>query len=357
MEQPANRPPRTPNRQANEPVAIASRIAALRENARRDPGLLYLLPDSLDTPKKKRPFPFRILLAIAGGVLALAAVVVVLMNAGGSGSGTPPPANDVNAGVGLIPAGATSRPATATPTRPIPTPTPRSAEDAVHEGAVAAPIAGVSPSTEPRHFQTPLKTKGTVTDHFGTPRGEGFVHAGIDVSPGQGQFEVVASCDGQVTGSDRSATYGDFVVVDCGGTWKTVYANLSAVQAPTRMSVIAGQTVLGVAQGSVHFEIRWGDTPLDPETLVNIEAGPPPPPTPTPTSTATPKSGAGSTNNGVTPPSDTGSSTEPTATPLPPTATSTTTPTATPRPTSTPTPTATPKPAKKTPTPPPSMGG
>lgn len=333
----------------------------MREQARGDRAPLHLLPDSVQRPPERGGGPSKrwILLGGAGVVLAIGAVIAFALGSGGGGGGSgdasKPPQNEEQA---PVVAGPTQAPAaTATPTVPVPTPTPRSAEDAVHEGAVDSPINPVTPSTEAPPFITPLKVKGRVIDGFGTARGKGFVHAGIDVSPGAGAFEVVAACDGTVVGADRSGTYGDYIVIDCGNGWKTVYANLSAIQVRGRQQVSAGQTV-AVAQESFHFEIRWGDTPLDPSRWVSIESGPPlPTPTPTPTQTVgatpTPNSSPSQPPTPTQAPSG-GSDPAPTATPIPPTATATNTPT--PYPTATPTATPTPRPTKKAPTVPPPVG-
>lgn len=346
---------RAPRHDGRQPTPIASRMARLREQARADSSPLYLLPESMDSPRSGPRFPRWLLLAVPGGVLAVAAIVAVVLGSGGGSGGKSAPPSTPAAAEGVVQVIET-RPAakaTATPTVPVPTPTPRSAEDAVHEGAVAGPLDPVNPTNDPPTFVTPLRTKGRVIDGFGTARGAGFVHAGLDVSPGSGAFEVVAACEGSVMGADRSGTYGDFVVIDCGNGWKTLYANMSSIQVRAREKAAAGQTVVGVAQDSFHFELRWADSPVDPTRWINIEAGPPlPTPTPTAAATATPAKAA-TTAPTATPSSDSGGA-APTATPVPPTPTAT--PTTVPTPTPVPTATPTPRPVKKTPTAPPPVG-
>ena len=351
--QPDHRP------ESEEPRPLNRRLAELRDTAKRDPSFLYLLPSSMEPPKtrsRRRPV---LLLAVGGAVLAVAALAMVALGgSGGGGSSTPSDSGQPPSNAAVAPAGTFSQP-TATPTHAIPTPTPRSAEDTVHEGAVAASSAGASVPADGPRLVTPLTAKGKVLDRFGAPRGAGYIHGGIDIAPANGPgevFDVVAACDGTVAGIDHSGAYGDFVVVDCGNGWKTLYANMAEITSPARQSVAAGSSKLGAAVGSLHFEVRFTDTSVDPERYVNIVLGPlPPTPTPAPspsptataTATATPNAAgndAGGTGNSAAP------TTPPTATPVPPTLTPTSIP---PTPTTIPTSTPTPRPPRRTATPPP----
>ncbi len=232
------------------------------------------------------------------------------------------------------------------------------------EGSVAA--AGADGSVAPIDdgtpaFTMPLRAFSTWTDRFGANRGNGFIHGGIDLAvQGLQGSKVYSACPGTVSATDFSYSYGNYVVVDCGGGWATLYAHLS------RINVEVGQgadevTVLGITGSTgystgehLHFEIIYNGTRVNPENYLDfgIPPGTPlsngplifpgggsaPPPTATHTPTITPT------------PTDTPI---PTAT-RPPEATRTPTPiTPTPRPTSTPTATPTaPKPTA-TPTPPP----
>lgn len=343
----------------NGPRPLNQRLAELRETAKRDPSFLYLLPSSMEPPRQKSRKKPVLIVAAAGAVLAIGAVVVLAIGGGGGGSngsatpdGSKQPSNAV-----AVPPSTNDNP-TATPTHAIPTPTPRSADDTVHEGAIPVPSTATPVVPDSPRLVTPLNTKARVLDRFGSPRGEGYIHGGTDLAPASGSnaFDVFAACDGSVAGIDHSGTYGDFLVVDCGGGWKTIYANLSEITAPSRQGVAAGVTKLGAALGSVHFEVRYMDSNIDPERYINFAAGPLPPtptpaPSPSPTATATsiPPSNGGS-SGGSTPGND--SSPAPTSTPLPPTATPTPfPPTATP--TATPTSTPTPRPPRRTATPPP----
>lgn len=345
---------------SNGPRPLNERLAELRETAKRDPSFLYLLPSSMEPPRRKSRKKPVLIVAAAGAVLAIGAVVVLAMGGGGGGSnGSPTPdgSKPSSNSVAVPPLTNDSPTPTPTPTHAIPTPTPRSADDTVHEGAIPVPAATLAPPENPR-LVTPLNTKARVLDRFGSPRGDGYIHGGTDLAPASGSnaFDVYSACDGTVAGIDHSGTYGDFLVVDCGGGWKTIYANLAEITAPSRQGVAAGATKLGAALGSVHFEVRFTDSNIDPERYINFAAGPLPPtptpaPSPSPTATATsvPPSNGGS-GGGSTPGND--PSPAPTSTPLPPTATPTPLPpTATP--TATPTSTPTPRPPRRTATPPP----
>ncbi len=313
----------------------------------------------MEPPRQhSRPKPV-LIIAAAGVLLAVGALATLMMSSGGDGSNTTPTPEGTQPASNAIIAPVSGRDSpTATPTHTIPTPTPRSADDAIHEGAIPVPGTATAVPPESPHLVTPLNTKARVLDRFGSPRGDNSIHGGTDLAPSSGSntFDVFASCDGTVAGIDHSGTYGDFLVVDCGGGWKTIYANLAEVTAPNRQNVAAGVTKLGAASGSLHFEVRYVDFAVDPERYINFTAGPLPPtptpapsPSPTATGTAVPPSGSGD-STGSGPGTDTPEA--PTRTPLPPTATPTPPPpTATP--TATPTSTPTPRPPRRTATPPP----
>lgn len=145
----------------------------------------------------------------------------------------------------------------------------------------------------------PLKAWTAVTDRFGAPRGEGLIHGGIDLALNdQPQSEVYAACDGVLLSSANNATYGTYVVVDCGDGWTTLYAHLSSIWAAVGQRVGAGATVLGISGSTglstgehLHFEIRNNNVPLNPEAYLDFKIPPGTPLTrdepPTPEAAAT----------------------------------------------------------------------
>ncbi|GIW19435.1 MAG: hypothetical protein KatS3mg064_2592 [Tepidiforma sp.] len=285
---------------------------------------------------------------LAGTLVAgIAAVITARQPSGteaGSGGGEPAAA---------AMAGHAGRPANLPPTA---TPSPAAHTD---EGAVELPAEGALPDAQAAEaagsrFQMPLRAWSRVTDRYGaTNRGPGRIHGGIDLAlEGLSRSPVYSACSGTVTATDYSSAYGYHVIVDCGDGWSTLYAHLSQVLAKPG-DAVNNDVVLGITGSSgfstgehLHFEIRWNDTPVNPEHYLDFKIPPgaplsdgplwfpgsgsaakpsaaPPTATPTPTETPTP------TNT-------------PTVTP---------TPTITPTPTWTPTPTPTPRPPTRTPTP------
>jgi murein DD-endopeptidase MepM/ murein hydrolase activator NlpD len=216
------------------------------------------------------------------------------------------------------------------------------------EGAIPEPSADQLPGADVDHgnrFTMPLQAWSEVTDRYGARnRGAGLIHGGIDLAL-EGDLSrspVYSACTGRVSDSSYSGSYGYHVFVDCGDGWSTLSAHLSEIRVTVDQAVDSS-VVLGVSGSSgystgehLHFEIRWKDTPVNPENYLEFHIPPGTPLSNGPlyfpkAATATPSSGP--------PPT-------PTDTPTP-----TNTPTITPTPTVTPTPTKTPTPTPKPPTP------
>ena len=351
--QPGDEPPRIP---------VAEKLAALRENARSQKNFGYLIDELAPEPSSGPRVP-RKLLAMGGGALAVAAIGFFAFFQAGSGSddsgAKANPTNDASIGLlgaptappknGSAPANSStsaSGSATAVPT-----------SDGVPEGAISDRYIGtVNPEGSPR-IVLPLKGTARITDRFGTPRGDGYVHAGIDVAGlTDGTVDVYAGCDGRVIALEKQAGYGEFIVIDCGNGWRTIYAQMKETIVKVGTEATAGATKLGTAKDSVHFETRFNGVPVDPEPLIKAtavaDAAASVTPTATPTETGTPgtKPRPGERPDGA------GGSGDPDETPTPGgTAVATPNPAATPTPvppspTATVTPTKTPKPPPPTPT-------
>lgn len=222
------------------------------------------------------------------------------------------------------------------------------------EGAVeeenAAPHEEVVRVIEDGRFSMPLAAWSHVTDRYGADRGNGWVHGGIDLAlEGLSGSPIYAACDGTVTVSEYSNSYGYYVMVDCGEDWTTLYAHLSLIgvdvgDAVTRESVLGRTGTSGFSTGEhLYFEIILDGVLVNPEHYLDFKI---PPGTPL---SSGPLWFPGSGSSG---PASGGSLPEPTATPTS-TPTPTATPTNTPIPTATtpPQPTATPTPITPTPIP------
>lgn len=260
--------------------------------------------------------------------------------------------------------------------RAISTPQPASAEneDPAGDGGGIGPVAdddgslaeGAVPEDEaadreleleePGRFQLPLRAWSHQTDRFGAPRGRGWVHGGIDLAlDGMPNSAIYAACVGTVSTAEYSYGYGNYVIVDCGDDWETLYAHLSEIHVEPG-DAVDNDSVLGLTGSSgfstgehLHFEIIHEGVRRNPEHYLDFGI-----PEDAPLSTGPiwfPGSGAGGPSTATPTPTVTPT---PTDTPTPTnTPTITPTPTMTPTPTRTPTPSPTPKPPPPTPTPPP----
>lgn len=347
----------------NSDLATAHRVSRLREDMRENRGLKYLVDDrDLVRRSSTSRKPWLMVTTAAGGVLALGAVVLFAFMPGGSDPKAVPPSNQAAAfatTTGEATAASTpGRPATATAAPTIARPTPAPGEGSAPGAVPAAKVTASAPS-----FLSPVKVKPQVTGNFGASRGDGRYHSGVDVvSATSAQFDIVSSCDGTVAGADHSDTLGDFVVVDCGNSWRTVYGQMSTITVKQGQSVHAGVSPLGRENGFLHFEIRWNGTAVNPEAYIDFKAAAADTPTPAPTATNTPTPTPAATKTPVTPvpagPSAPGSGGSDATQPPSGEATAPTGPAAPPAPTATPTlapptatPTATPVPPTPTPQP------
>jgi len=188
------------------------------------------------------------------------------------------------------------------------------------EGAVLKPDPAQLPDTAQAasatsRFAMPLREWSRATDRYGADnRGPGRIHGGIDLAlEGLSQSPVYSACTGTVSEATYSGAYGNHVFVDCGDGWTTLYGHLSQTLV-AKGAAVDNNVVLGITGSSgystgehLHFEVRWQDTPVNPEDYLDfgIAPGTPlsdgplwfpntnsntpvPPPTITPTPTDTP---------------------------------------------------------------------
>ncbi len=85
---------------------------------------------------------------------------------------------------------------------------------------------------------------------------------GIDIRAAPSS-PVRAVADGRVAYADQFLGYGNLVIVDHGGGFYTLYANLTEMTARVGNEVTAG-TRLGAAGDYLHFEIRKDGKPVNP---------------------------------------------------------------------------------------------
>lgn len=135
----------------------------------------------------------------------------------------------------------------------------------------APPLAASMPETFNGTMQWPLEA-GIVSSEFGSRWGK--LHKGMDIAADVGE-PVYAVAPGEVIyASDGMRGYGNVVILRHDRLRTTLYAHNSALKVKVGDMVARGALValLGSTGHStgphVHFEIREGDTPIDPRTLL-----------------------------------------------------------------------------------------
>ncbi len=97
-------------------------------------------------------------------------------------------------------------------------------------------------------------------------------HSGIDIGAAYGSA-VTAADSGTVIMASVNGGYGNCVMIDHGNGYYSLYGHLSGFAVSNGQSVSKGQTIAyvgdtGWATGAhLHFEVRQGDTKLDPEAV------------------------------------------------------------------------------------------
>jgi lipoprotein NlpD len=118
----------------------------------------------------------------------------------------------------------------------------------------------------PSKFIWPVK--GVLTSPFGNRWGN--MHEGIDIGAPEGT-PVFASAAGKVIFSGERGTYGLIVIIEHPDDWYTIYAHNSKNLVRQGATVKQGDKIAlvgktGRATGThLHFEIRQGVKPLDPQ--------------------------------------------------------------------------------------------
>ncbi len=122
-------------------------------------------------------------------------------------------------------------------------------------------------------FIWPLRNDKTITSYFGYRWGS--LHAGVDVGTPVGT-EVYSANAGTVVISGWSSGYGNYIIINHGGGYATVYGHLSErlvevgdVVEQDELIALSGNT--GRSTGPhLHFEIRINGTAVDPLDYVQI---------------------------------------------------------------------------------------
>ena len=141
----------------------------------------------------------------------------------------------------------------------------RAAEEAARRARRAPPPPAVAEApVTPMRGGHPLPVAGQVTREFGSA-GEGGVSRGITVAAGP-RARVVSPCAGRVAFAGAFRSFGQLVIVDCGGGVHVVLARLDRLDTATGERVLAGEPVgsLPGEQAQLYVELRRNGQPSDP---------------------------------------------------------------------------------------------
>lgn len=127
-------------------------------------------------------------------------------------------------------------------------------------------------------FHYPLAQWHGVSQVFGSPRGGGSFHTGIDLDLwGLSHSPVYASCSGTVVDTEwLTYGYGYHIIIDCGGGYSTLYAHLSQILVTQGQHVDWGSQIgvsglTGYTTGEhLHFEIRVNNVPVNPADYLDF---------------------------------------------------------------------------------------
>jgi murein DD-endopeptidase MepM/ murein hydrolase activator NlpD len=147
--------------------------------------------------------------------------------------------------------------------------------DARPFGSPSAPIAQNAPAKPVGNSQFiwPV-ADGKIISHFG-PKAGGRSNDGINIAVAEGE-PIWAAAGGTVVyaGSDLKG-YGNMIIIRHGNGWMTAYAHARSIAVKKGDSVKQGDIIAyvgmtgGVPSPQVHFAIRNGRTPVDPELYLS----------------------------------------------------------------------------------------
>lgn len=116
-------------------------------------------------------------------------------------------------------------------------------------------------------------SSGKIIKGFGMQdaSGSGF-HYGVDLSAGDTE-NIVAANDGEVTEIATNAEYGSYIIIKHSEEITTLYGNLNEILPNVGDKVAKGQPIAraGGENDSFYFELRRGDTYLDPTQFIQFE--------------------------------------------------------------------------------------
>src|SRR5579859_5741081 len=137
--------------------------------------------------------------------------------------------------------------------------------------------APVKQSSDPNAPSFVWPAVGPITTKFGVPGSDwiGGFHMGLDIGAPAGS-PIVAAADGLVVYAERDHLhgYGNYVLIDHGHGYATLYAHMSQIVAragddPHQGDLIGYVGDTGFAFGPhLHFEVRLNEQKIDPEPFL-----------------------------------------------------------------------------------------
>ncbi|MDR1001734.1 MAG: peptidoglycan DD-metalloendopeptidase family protein [Oscillospiraceae bacterium] len=121
-------------------------------------------------------------------------------------------------------------------------------------------------------FKWPAPGYGKITSPYGMRWGK--LHKGIDIGSPMGAKIIASNTGTVVTSSYNAGGYGNYVIINHGGGYMTVYAHLSKRHVSVGQYVTKGATIglcgsTGHSTGPhLHFEIRVNGTAVNPRNYV-----------------------------------------------------------------------------------------
>ena len=138
------------------------------------------------------------------------------------------------------------------------------------DGSAATEYAAPQAPASTGAFTWPVPCSRRITGRYGESR-TGHFHAGIDIDGyGNDGQPVLAAASGTVITATSSGAYGNYVVIDHGNGYSTLYAHMSSNAVSSGSYVNAGDVIgylgaTGNATGThCHFEVRINGSTTDP---------------------------------------------------------------------------------------------
>lgn len=131
-------------------------------------------------------------------------------------------------------------------------------------GTIASVTANGPITVSASGYTWPVPSSHLITSPYGprfSPFGYGEFHMGVDIGAGMGS-PIVAARSGRIIIQVFHPSYGNYVVVDHGDGYSTVYAHMSAFACAPGAEVASGQVIgfigsTGASTGPhLHFEVR-----------------------------------------------------------------------------------------------------